>query len=73
MFLAVAYAPVANRNLFPFGVLLKLSYVVVVVYYWVQSGDVPMLFKPFAAIDAVMLVLFLLAYGRLSPTAGVRS
>jgi hypothetical protein len=68
MFLAVAYAPVANRNLIPYGVLLKLSYVVVVVYYWVRSGDVPMLFKPFAAIDAVMLVLFLLAYAKTSTT-----
>jgi len=65
MFLAVAYAPLANRNLIPFGVLLKISYVAIVAYYWVQLGDVPMLFKPFAAIDAVMLVLFLLAYAKI--------
>jgi hypothetical protein len=32
-----------------------------VLYYWVTS-DCPTLFKPFAVIDAVMLVLFVPAY-----------
>jgi hypothetical protein len=67
MFFAVAYAPQANRNLIPYGMLLKLSYVGLVAYYWVTT-DVPLLFKPFAVIDAVMFVLFLLAYGRLAAT-----
>jgi hypothetical protein len=62
MFLAVAVRPRANRNLIPYGVLLKASYAAVVAYYWVTS-DVPLLFKPFAIIDAVMLVLFVVAYG----------
>jgi len=67
MFFAVAHDPVANRNLMPFGMLLKLSYAGLVAYYWVTT-DCPMLFKPFALIDAVMFVLFLLAYGkRLAP------
>jgi hypothetical protein len=61
MFFAVAYDPVANRNLIPYGMLLKLSYVGLVAYYWV-TADCPLLFKPFAIIDAVMFVLFLLAY-----------
>ena len=61
MFFAVASNPVANRNLIPYGILLKLSYVAIVTYYWV-STDVPLLFKPFAVIDAVMLVLFVIAY-----------
>jgi hypothetical protein len=61
MFLAVAYDPVANRNLIPYGMLLKLSYTGLVVYYWVTT-DCPFLFKPFAIIDAVMFVLFFLAY-----------
>jgi hypothetical protein len=63
MFFAVAHDPVANRNLMPFGMLLKLSYTGLVAYYWVTT-DCPMLFKPFAIIDAVMFVLFWLAYTR---------
>jgi hypothetical protein len=67
MFFAVAYNPVANRNLIPYGMLLKLSYTGLVAYYWITT-DCPLLFKPFAVIDAVMFVLFFLAYGkRLGP------
>ncbi len=67
MFFAVAHDPVANRNLIPYGMLLKLSYTALVVYYWVTT-DCPLLFKPFAVIDALMFVLFLLAYRkRLAP------
>ena len=62
MFLAVAIDPIANRNLMPFGMLLKLSYVGMVVYYWFVLDYCATLFKPFAVIDAVMLVLFLVAY-----------
>src|SRR5262245_11778087 len=61
MFFTGAYDPVANRNLMPFGMLLKLSYTGLVAYYWVTS-ECPLLFKPFAIIDAVMFVLILLAY-----------
>src|SRR5690242_14676940 len=62
MFFAIARNPVANRNLIPFGILLKISYVGIVSFYW-ATGGVPMLFKPFVVIDAIMLVLFLLALG----------
>jgi hypothetical protein len=61
MFFAVAYDPVANRNLILYGMLLKLSYTGRVIYYWVAM-DCPQLFKPFAVIDALMFVLFFLAY-----------
>jgi hypothetical protein len=61
MFLAVAARPRANRNLVPYGVLLKLGYVGVIGYHW-ASGGVPALFLPFAVLDAVMLVLFVAAY-----------
>ena len=61
MFFAVAANPQANRNLIPFGVLLKLSYCGIVGFYWTTT-DLPLFFKPFAVIDAVMLVLFLLSY-----------
>jgi hypothetical protein len=63
MFFAVAYDPIANRNLIPYGMLLKLSYTGLVAYYWLTT-DCPLLFKPFAIIDGVMFVLFFLAYVR---------
>jgi hypothetical protein len=56
MFLAVAARPRANRNLIPYGVLLKLGYVGVVGYHW-ATGGVPWLFQPFA----IMAVLFVAA------------
>jgi len=68
MFLAVSFNPWGNRNLIPFGMLLKISYVGLVAYYW-TAGGVPWLFKPFLFIDAVMLVLFFLAYTRLQRPA----
>ena len=52
MFFAVAHDPVANRNLIPYGMLLKLSYAGLATYYWVTT-DIPTLFKPFAVMDAV--------------------
>lgn len=66
MFFAVARDPSGNRNLMCYGMLLKLSYVGVVSYYWMTT-DCPTMFKPFAVIDAVMLLLFILAY-RQRPT-----
>ncbi len=60
MFFAVAAYPVANRNLIPYGILLKFSYISVVCLYWFKE-DVPTLFKPFVFIDAVMLILFIMA------------
>jgi hypothetical protein len=64
MFFAVAADPARNRNLIPYGMLLKLSYVAVAGYYWFRY-DIPMLFKPFLVIDALMLVLFVMAYAAL--------
>jgi hypothetical protein len=61
MFLAIARDPVSNRNLMPFGMLLKISYVGIVCYYWLTTGC-PFLFKPFVVIDFVMLVLFAMAF-----------
>lgn len=68
MFLAIAFDPVGKRNLIPYGLLLKLSYVGLATYYWTTT-DIPMLFKPFAVIDAVMFVLFWMAYSA-RPTNG---
>lgn len=61
MFFAIASSPGSNRNLIPFGILLKVSYVSIVGYYWSTAGC-PNLFKPFVIIDLVMLILFVMAY-----------
>jgi hypothetical protein len=68
MFLNIAAQPGVNRNLIPYGILLKVSYVSIVAYYWL-AGECPTLFKPFALIDAAMLVLFVVAYLGLGKTA----
>lgn len=63
MFASIAWRPARNRELICYGVLLKLSYVGLVGYYWFTSAQgIPWLFKPFFFIDLVMLVLFVMAY-----------
>ena len=57
MFLNIARDPVANRNLIPYGILLKVAYCGVVISYWFTSG-IPGMWKPFAICDGVFLVLF---------------
>ena len=64
LYVAVAREPVGNRNLIPFGAMLKVSYCAVVFGYWFTSG-IPDMWKPFALADLVFLVLFLVAYGSL--------
>ena len=61
MFLAVAIRPVANRNLIPYGMLLKLAYVGITGYFWITEG-IPWVFKPFLFIDAAMLAGFVWAF-----------
>jgi hypothetical protein len=61
MFFAVASDPARNRNLIPYGMLLKLSYTGLVAYYWVTT-DCPLLFNPFAVVDSIIFVLFFAAY-----------
>jgi hypothetical protein len=69
MFFAIARDPIANRNLIPYGLLLKLSYSGLTAYYWATT-DCPFLFKPFAIIDGVMFALFLVAYRQCQQDAG---
>jgi hypothetical protein len=57
MFAAVAREPVRNRNLIPFGMLLKVSYCGVVFSYWFSTG-LPDIWKPFAVADLAFLILF---------------
>jgi hypothetical protein len=66
MYLAIARKPVANRNLVPYGMLLKVSYCGVAFYHWIASG-IPGMWKPFAVIDLLFLVLFVWAYRAISP------
>jgi hypothetical protein len=61
LFFNVAIGPRRNRNLIPYGILLKVTYCSVVLYYWVTS-DLPGMWKPFCAIDAVFLLLFAWAW-----------
>ncbi len=68
MFLAVARDPLRNRNLIPYGVLLKVAYSGVTVWYWVQGG-VPGMWKPLAIVDVAMGALFLWAFQALAPVA----
>ena len=57
MFWAVAQDAHANRNLIPYGMLLKVSYCGVVFAYWFSTG-IPTMWKPFAIADVVFLLLF---------------
>jgi hypothetical protein len=57
MFFAVAVDPVRNRNLIPYGVLLKVAYCGTVFWYWFTRG-IPNMWKPFAWIDLVFAILF---------------
>ncbi len=61
LFLAVARQPERNRNLIPFGIMLKLSYCGVAFYHWL-SADIPWIWKPFAIVDLFFLAAFVWAY-----------
>lgn len=67
MFLAVALNPVRNRNLIPYGMLLKVSYCGVVLYYWLTTG-LPDMWKPFCIFDLIFLILFFWAWVALGKT-----
>lgn len=66
LFLTIARNPVANRNLIPFGILLKVSYCSVVFYHWISAG-IPDMWKPFAWADLVFLAIFIVACYQLKP------
>jgi hypothetical protein len=67
MFVAVARRPLPNRNLIPYGILLKLAYSLTVFYYWSSSG-IPGMWKPFAVIDLLTVIPFAWAYVSLGDT-----
>jgi hypothetical protein len=61
MFTAIALNPVRNRNLIPYGILLKLSYCGVVSFHWFTAG-LPDMWKPFCIADFIFLLLFAWAW-----------
>lgn len=65
MFINIARQPLRNRNLIPYGILLKVSYCSVVFWHWFTAG-IPFMWKPFAIFDAVFLLLFVWSYVFLS-------
>jgi len=69
MFGAVAKNPAANRNLIPYGMLLKVAYCGVVFFHWFTTG-IPAMWKPFALCDALFLALFIWAFAVLPRAAG---
>jgi hypothetical protein len=64
LFWAVARAPEANRNLIPYGILLKVCYCSVTFGWWIARG-IPAMWKPFAILDLAFMVLFVWAYASL--------
>lgn len=71
MFLAIARDPGANRNLIPYGILLKVSYCGVAFGHWIVAG-IPGMWKPFALADLIFAGLFVWSYVVLGPEARAR-
>ena len=68
MFLQVALKPAANRNLIPYGFLLKAAYAGTVYAYWFTTG-IPNMWKPFAVADTIFAIGFVWAWRRLAPAS----
>ncbi len=61
MFISIARYPLRNRNLIPYGVLLKVSYCSTVFWHWSTVG-IPDMWKSFAIFDACFGLLFVWTY-----------
>ncbi|MEK6563996.1 MAG: hypothetical protein AABZ65_03080 [Candidatus Omnitrophota bacterium] len=57
----VAHDPQRNRDIIKMGILLKLSYSGVA-FYHAALGNLPGIWLPFAWLDLIFLVLFILAF-----------
>ncbi|PZM77894.1 MAG: hypothetical protein DKT66_26835 [Candidatus Melainabacteria bacterium] len=67
MFFQIAEDPKANRNLIPYGCLLKASYCSVVALHTFVFANMPDMWKPFGIADFIMLLGFLWSYKKLDP------
>jgi hypothetical protein len=64
IFVNIARDPIANRSQIIYGILLKVAYCGLAFYYWATEA-IPWIWEPFAVIDLVMGVLFVIAYASL--------
>lgn len=68
MFFAAGLHPEANRNLIPYGFLLKVVYCATVFYHWIATG-IPLMWKPFAVLDVAWAAVLLWICVALRPAA----
>ncbi|MDD3436808.1 MAG: hypothetical protein PHC64_06635 [Candidatus Gastranaerophilales bacterium] len=64
MFFQIAKDPIANKNLIPYGVLLKISYCGVVFGYHFNGG-IPNIWVYFGVFDFIFLLFFVYSYIKL--------
>lgn len=64
----IAQRPIDNRNLVPYGMLLKLCYVSTVCWHWFHGG-IPVMWVYFAAADTVFFALFFWSVTQLKAAA----
>ena len=62
MFLQIARDPERNRNLIAYGIALKVAYAGLVLWYQLTTPGIPSMWIPWAWIDVVFLILFVLAW-----------
>jgi hypothetical protein len=72
IFVRIARDPLGQRDQIIYGILLKVAYCGLAFYYW-STIDVPWIWKPFAWIDLVMGVLFVIAHRSLAAAASGRT
>lgn len=72
MYFMIAKKPEANRNLIPYGMLLKVSYCSVTGYHWFTAG-IPYIWKPFFFFDLIFLGFFAWAYACIMNVEQVRA
>ena len=57
LFTVIAVNPIKNKNLIPYGILLKISYCSIAFFHWL-TNDIPYIWKPFAVVDLLFLLAF---------------
>jgi hypothetical protein len=65
MFYQIAREPFEKKELIIYGIMLKISYCTVTIFYWIQ-GTLPEMWRPFTICDALMGLLYILAYAKLA-------
>lgn len=68
MFYQIAQKPEHNRNLIPYGAMMKLAFAGVVIWHWLVKQNMPTILKPCAIIDVVFLVAMLWALNAINKT-----